>query len=66
MEKWCRKTKNKDACIQKWYWRGKTGTWIQPFLSFTGKMEATKYWWKEKYEGRFWKRIREQKNQTEI
>ena len=40
MEKGCNKTKKKDASIQKSYWRGKTGTWIQPFLSFTGKMET--------------------------
>ena len=49
MEKGCTKTKKKDACIQKSYWRGKTGTWIQPFLSFTGKMETREKKIKQKF-----------------
>ena len=49
MEKGCTKTKKKDACIQKSYWRWKTGTWIQPFLSFTGKMETREKKIKQKF-----------------
>ena len=63
MENGYSKTKNKDACIQKSYWRGKTGTWIQPFLIFTGKMETREKKIKQKFKPKNmrWKSRRELK-----
>ena len=46
--------KKKDACIQKSYWRWKTGTWIQPFLSFTGKMETREKKSNRNFNQRIW------------